>query len=120
MVNLKAFRNKIINLLANTCTQKVLRAGYLLVPMIITYACLCLYISWSHIPERNITAEVSALGYCSDSSYCNFRINIDAVGMSEQHKDSVCDNYVEITNHPLYARRIELPDSFTKFSSLYV
>ena len=83
MVNLKAFRNKIINLLANTCTQKVLRAGYLLVPMIITYACLCLYISWSHIPERNITAEVSALGYCSDSSYCNFRINIDAVGMSE-------------------------------------
>ena len=112
MVNLKAFRNKIINLLANTCTQKVLRAGYLLVPMIITYACLCLYISWSHIPERNITAEVSALGYCSDSSYCNFRINIDAVGMSEQHKDSVCDNYVEITNHPLYARRIELPDSF--------
>lgn len=100
MVNLKAFRNKIINLLANTCTQKVLRAGYLLVPMIITYACLCLYISWSHIPERNITAEVSALGYCSDSSYCNFRINIDAVGMSEQYKDSVCDNYVEITNHP--------------------
>ena len=112
MVNLKAFRNKIINLLANTCTQKVLRAGYLLVPLIITYACLCLYISWSHIPERNITAEVSALGYCSDSSYCNFRINIDAVGMSEQHKSNMYDNYVEIRNHTLYTRRIELPDSF--------
>ena len=112
MANLKVFRNKIISILANTCTQKVLRTGYLLVPLIIIYACLCFYISWSHIPDRNITAEISALGYCSDSSYCNFRINIDAVGMSEQHKDSICDTYVEIANHPLYARRIELPDSF--------
>lgn len=89
-----------------------MRTGYLLVPMIIIYVCLYFYLSWSHIPERNITAEVSALGYCSDSSYCNFRINIDAVGMSEQHKSNMYDNYVEIRNHTLYTRRIELPDSF--------
>lgn len=101
-----------ISLQTNTCTHFFLRTGYLLVPVIITFACLYFYLSWSHIPERNITAEVSALGYCSDSSYCNFRINIDATGMKELHKDNFCDNYVEIGNHPSYTRRIELPDSF--------
>ena len=112
MTKPKTFRKKNIGLLANTCTHKVMRTGYLLVPLIVIYACLYFYLSWSHIPERNVTAEISALGYSSDSSYCNFRINIDAVGMSKHHKDDFYDNYVEIGNHPLYARKIELPDSF--------
>ena len=112
MSTLKAFRNKITSVLSKTYTQRVLRIGYLLVPIIVIFGCIYYYRSWEHIPERNISTEITALGNCSDSSYCNFRINIDAVGMSELNKDNMCDNYVEIRNHTLYTRRIELPDSF--------
>ena len=54
------------------------------------------------------------MGNCSDSSYCNFRINIDAIGKHKNNKDSACCNYVEIGNHPIETRSIAIPDSFSR------
>lgn len=113
MSTLKAFRNKITSVLSKTYTQRVLRIGYLLVPIIIIFGCIYYYRSWEHIPERNITTEITALGNCSDSSYCNFRINIDAVGRYKNNNDNAWNNCVEIGNHTVEARNIGIPDSFS-------
>lgn len=90
MVKLKCLLNKIIALLTNSYTQRFLRIGGLLMLVIITLNCISDYRSWEHIPDRNIFAEITALGNCSDSSYCNFRINIDAVGSKYSVKVVLC------------------------------
>lgn len=114
MVKQKTLLNKIADLLTNAYTQRFLRIGGLLMPVIVTLNCISDYRSWGHIPDRNIFAEITALGNCSDSSYCNFRINIDAIGKHKNNKDSACCNYVEIGNHPIETRSIAIPDSFSR------
>lgn len=114
MVKLKTLLNKIADLLTNAYTQRFLRIGGLLMPVIVTLNCISYYRSWGHIPDRNIFAEITALGNCSDSSYCNFRINIDAIGKHKNNKDSACCNYVEIGNHPIETRSIAISDSFSR------
>jgi len=75
------------------------------------YHCFTYYKKWSHIPCRTIKASVSAYGYLSTNSYCNFRIMVDAAN-KDVNPNVSADNIVEISNCSLYDRRIDLADSF--------
>lgn len=73
----KTLIQKAKNILYSNRLKKILRL--LLLGLLFIFVCLCfqIYPKWNEIPNQTIKASMIAFGDISDSSCCNFEININ-------------------------------------------
>ena len=55
----------------------VIRMSLIFLLVFLAHFCFLYYEKWNEIPNQTIKANLSALGYTSIKSYCNFKIQIN-------------------------------------------
>ena len=82
--------------------RTLLRIVLIIILVLAVWNCFKFYQKWNEIPNQTIKVDLTTLGYTSDSSYCNFRINVNAgsLHLGNEIKDS--RSIVEVYSSPYY------------------
>lgn len=92
--------------------SNILRLCSIIIITGLLFLCFLYYKRWNEIPNQTIKADLTALGYTSVKSYCNFNIRI--IGSSSNIYQNIADssNIISIYSSPFYTERHDLDASF--------
>ncbi len=78
----------------------------------LVWLCFQIYPKWNEIPNQTIRAKITALGYTSDSSYCNFHIKVAAGNPYISVQDDKSTNTIYVYSSPKYTSQHTLDKNF--------
>lgn len=95
-------KEKLLQFVKKSHLRTMLRIVLIIILTLAVWNCFKFYQKWNEIPNQTIKVDMTALGFTSDSSYCNFRINVNAgsLHLGNEIKDS--RSFVEVHSSPYY------------------
>lgn len=105
-------KEKILQIVKNIHLKTIVRINIVIILSFAVLHCFKFYQKWNEIPNQTIKVDMTALGYTSDSSYCNFRINVNAGSLHLGNEIIDSKSIVEVYSSPYYKVQHNLDKDF--------